>query len=491
MRARHPRQGNLIPWSPKAQPVSPAVLLLLRAEEMHRAGNLAGALQLYFALMTKLGKGNPVAHRAMFLTGLVCFQSRIYDEAVLLMEEYVRCEWENPDGHYNLGLFYGATGRPADAAECYRTCLALKPSGAAAENNLGNVLKEMGDVEGAELCYRRLLEREPTDPEARYNLSHVVLLRGDLAKGFHLYESRWSSAGWNAEYGRRDVKSRRLPIDARPQIVFVHQEQGIGDTLQFLRYLPLLVERGHQVHFEAPRELWPWIRRLERPGLTFSQRGDPIPAHDSHIALLSIPNYLHLRKVDELPDVEALQRWGEEDLPPVLSIPVRVPCPLALDPDDERPVVGFAWAGNVRHHNDRYRSAALEQLVEMFKRPNTRFVSLQVGARGVELLAALPSIELGEGSEIVECSALLTDFEQTAALIQRCDAVVTVDTSIAHLAGSLGVRTLILTSWLSEWRWQLDRTDSPWYPSVELVRQPSLGDWPATARRVLDLLEGL
>lgn len=481
-RSRHVRP--MIP-PPRTASAVPALQLrqffeiALAAEELQRAGQLPAALRGYRVVMEAVGKRHALGVRCMFLTALCAWQMRIYHEAVLLMEEVRRCDWNNADVHYNLGLFYHGTGRPADAADCYRVALALKPGYAAAENNLGNALRELGDVETAQLCYDRLIERNPTDPEARYNLAHVMLLRGHLEKGFRLYDARWQCAAWIAEYGRRDIATPALtattPVREGAH-VFVYQEQGIGDCLQFLRYVPKLLALPIRVTLEVPLELGAWAKRalagIDR--LTVTQRGDPVPAHDFNVSLLSVPTLFPIH--------------DEADIPPVWPLAVSKPSGLYTRPGDDREVIGFAWAGNPRHHNDRHRSAPLRDLARLFTRPNTRFVSLQVGRRGVDLFAELPTLAIGPGSEIVECSHAMTDLEATAAIIRQCAAVVTVDTSIAHVAGTLGVRTLILTSWLSEWRWQLERTDSPWYPSVELVRQPTLGDWPATIDRALALL---
>lgn len=482
--------------------------LVTQAEHLHRTGSLPDAVVLYYALIKQLGPNfleHPVGRRAGFLAGLAAYQLRIYGDAIEFLEAVRAHEPNNPDVHYNLGLLYHAAKDPARAAASYRYALALKPTYAAALNTLGNALRELGDADEAEHCYQQLIASDPEDPHARYNLAHVLLLRGDLARGFRLYEDRWRVDAWNAEYGRKDILTPRLGTPQQPTLLvrkdkdiptqaalvvgpgvddvrwgvrlFVHQEQGLGDTLQFVRYLPKLLDLGFDVTFEAPRELGRWFRALERPGLRIITRGEPIPEHDLHVPLLSLPAWFGIAT--------------EADIPPILELPVTAASPLWTDPADTRPVVGVCFAGNAMHHNDHHRSCPVRDLAAVFARPNTRFVCLQVGERAIELLTALPQLALGEGSEIVDVSAHLSDFEVTAALLKRCDAVVTVDTSIAHLGGTLGVRTLVLTSWLSEWRWQLERTDSPWYPSVHLVRQPSLGDWPGAAAEARALLEDL
>lgn len=474
---RHVRPHGmpLIPVTRRPEPPRVNALEVLQAaEQLHRDGQLDAALKGYRHLMEHVGPTHVIGLRAAYMTALCAHQKRLYHEAILLMQAVRERNWENAEVHYNLGLFHHAVAELEEAAESYRTALALKPDMAAAENNLGNCLREMGDTELATMCFDRLLSRNPTDPDARYNLAYITLLRGMLGQGFRHYEARWECVGFLAEYARHDITSPRLPQGAAPCTVFVHQEQGIGDTLQFLRYLPRLQALGHRVIFEAPIELGDWFEAvLPTLGVECIRRGTPIPAHDYHLPLMTL--------------APTCGTETEADIPPVLRPPVRKASPLYTVPGDARRVVGVCWAGNAKHHNDRHRSTTLEALAPLFLLPNTRFVSLQIGARGVDLFAARP--ELGAGSELVDCSAGMADFEATAALILDCGAVVTVDTSIAHLAGTLGVRTLILTSWLSEWRWQLDRTDSPWYPSVELVRQPTLGDWPAAAERARQLLE--
>ena len=478
------RRGNLslIPWTRRAAPPKNHDLLLLAAaEELQRGGQFRAAFTGYFDLMLRHGPSSNIGNRAGFLASLALFQMRQYAPAIRLMREDVIGEdprapkWSNPDHHYNLGVLYQAAAQPEAAAESYRTALALKPDMATAENNLGNALRELGQVEAAETCYARLLARDPQDPEARYNLSYITLLRGMLERGFALYEDRLRCAGYVAEYRRPEITTPRMAKGQAPCRVFVHQEQGVGDTLQYLRFLPRLAALGYTVTFEAPIELGDWPKALDLAGVRIIRRGEPIPAHDVHLAMMSLPHICGVA--------------AESDIPAPLLPPVRVASPLWTAPGDDRPVVGLCWAGNAKHRNDHYRSMPVDALAPLLLRPNTRFVSLQVGARGIDLLGAMPRLELGAGSELVTCTAGLASFEATAALVQQCAAVVSVDTSIVHLAGGLGVPTYALTSWLSEWRWQLGRTDSPWYPSVTVVRQPTLGDWLATTEHARQLME--
>lgn len=446
---------------------------LQAAENHHHNGAVLVAAKGYLHILQTVGPHNEIGRRAGMLLSLCQYQLRQYDEAVLVMEAVRDLRFDDPNVHYNLGLIYQAARRPQDAVDAYRAALALAPDMVMARNNLGNALRELGDQAGAQFCYDRILGTDPTDAHARYNLAHVVLLHGDLRRGFELYESRWDIPAWNAEYGRPDITTPRLTREDAPCRVLVRSEQGIGDHLQMLRFVPLLIERGHAVTVEIKKDLASWLCGAGLP-FPIVPEGE-VPEHDRHIPMQSLPAFLGVA--------------AESDIPAPFALPVRVSSPLWTKPGDTREIIGVCWAGNPLHHADHHRSAQVEQLVPIFERPNTRFVVIQVGPRGVELQSLLPTIKLGENSEIVDVTAGLRTFEHTAAVMRQCSAVVTVDTSVAHLAGTLGVRCFVLTSWLSEWRWQLQRDDSPWYPSLRLVRQPALGDWAGAATEVARLLE--
>lgn len=476
------RRGPLIP------PRNNGVLLMHRsrksaqvlqqAETLHKRGQLIPALRLYRIVADVYAneRRHPVMLRAMFLAALCAYQMRLYGDAAALMEAVRSAQWENPDVHYNLGLMYDAVGALDQAAESYRVALALKHDNPATETNLGNVLRQMGDEAGAELCYQRVLERAPTDPEARYNLSHVLLVRGDLARGFQEFEQRWACEGYVAEYGRPDLTQPRWTPDSTARRVLVHAEQGFGDTLQFIRYLPVLVERGLEVTFEVQPQLRRLLQQLERPRLTIISRGDPIPAHDAQIPLLSLTYALGTDAVSIPP------------LRPIHAEPGRLELP---EFDGIR--IGVCWAGNPNHHNNRNRSAALRALAPLFHTPRTHWVSLQVGHGAADFAIAAPHLLHWERQTIMnrltDVSGHLRDFADTAALIASLDLVITVDTSIAHLAATLGRPTWLLLPHLAEWRWQQGRPDSPWYPTARLFRQPTRGDWLSVAKQLRTELE--
>lgn len=463
---------KILPFSRKGKVVS----LLLAAEALHRRGEIFKAMRAYRVVAELVPRRDPIMLRAMFLAALGAYQMRQYGDAVQLMEAVRSAEWENPDVHYNLGLIYDASGSPEFAADSYRTALAIKADNPATETNLGNVLRQLGDEAGAELCYQRVLERAPADPEARYNLAHVLLVRGDLARGFQEFEQRWGCEGYVAEYGRPDLTAPRWIADSPARTVLVHAEQGFGDTLQFLRYLPILLERGLDIIFEVQPQLRRLLDQLQQPRLTVISRGEAIPPHEAQIPLLSLT---------------AALGTDEKNIPPLFPLQAIAEAPIELPSAGFR--VGVCWSGNPNHHNDRNRSAQLRAIAPMFQLPRIHWISLQVGAGAADFAVALPRLHHRKNGRTVnhcsDVSAYLRDFSDTAALMTALDLIITVDTSIAHLAATLGKPVWLMLPHLPEWRWQQQRQDSPWYPTIRIFRQERRADWPGVAAQVRDALE--
>lgn len=476
-RARPP----MVPPAPRrpAQP-SPAALLL-DGEKLHRQGLLAHATRLYRTVLERVEPKSRVWYRALFLSGLVAYQKRIYHEAELLLGVVAEdpTEWKDANLHYNRAMVYAVQGKVPEAIDSYRTCLALDPNHAAAEVHLGNLYRDQGELELASLCYDRVRARAGGDPHADYNLAFVLLQRGDLGEGFRLYDRRWACDGHVSEYGRRDITAPRWHVTDPDHRVLVYCDQGFGDAVQFSRYLPWLV--GHTR--EVILELQPGLMDLFAPmaadlGVQLVRRGDPLPAHDRAISILSLATE-HGTTLETIPTV-----WT----PNLPAGPTLLP---TVAPGHQR--LGLVWAGSTAHHNDRRRSADLGALLpHLAQVPNTTWVSLQLEHRGAELLHQLPQhlpALAAAGSRVVDASGLLRDFATTARLLRdECDGLVTVDTSVAHVAGMMGVPTYLMLPAVGEWRWLEGRDDSPWYPSVRLVRQPTDGDWSAVGAALRSLL---
>lgn len=349
-----------------------------------------------------------------------------------------------------------------------RRALALAPEHAAAINVLSVLCLDLRRLDEAEAGFRRILEGDPRNPQANFNLSLVLLTGGRLREGWEHYEERW-------RVGELPVPKApgRLwtgePLEGRS--ILLHAEQGHGDVLQFARYAPLVAERGGEVHLAVHSGL----RRLMEglPGLrAVHNLHDPLPATALHCPLLSLPRAFRT-DLDSIPaavpylsaDPRAVARWR------------------ARLPADGRLKVGLVWSGDPRPHSpkanavDRRRSLTLAALAPLAAVRGVVFVSLQKGA------AAAQAQEPPAGMDIVDCMDEVTDFADTAALARCLDLVIAVDTSVAHLAGALGLPVWMLSRFSGCWRWLTKRTDSPWYPTLRLFHQEAPGDWaPAIAR---------
>lgn len=459
------------------------------------------------------------------------------DEALSCFGRVVDLEPGVARGHTNRGVVLKALGRTDEAIAAYRASLALAPDDDSAHGNLGNLLYDgrryaeavphyaaacridprhagyrlmhgkallecgrlaAADVEFAAVldlaapavqkadawglrarirserhclaeavgCFDRGLEIEPDYPALIYNRGLARLLAGDLAGGFADYERRFEVPGFPSRRLAESTPAWRG--EALPgRTLFVHAEQGVGDSVQFCRYLPALTRRlgpDARIVFAVQPGLVDVLPAM--PGVSIVTHGTRMPPVDAVCPLLSLP---HLLGVDRL------------DLPapvPYLDVPAergRV-WQERLRPYAGRLRVGIVWAGNPAHSNDANRSMPLAALAPVLRLPNLHWFSLQVGPRAADLARA--------GAAVVDLSPQLGDYADTAAALTQIDLLVSVDTSVAHLAGALGVPTWLLLPHLPDWRWQLARDDSPWYPALRLFRQPRPGDWDAVAREL-------
>jgi tetratricopeptide (TPR) repeat protein len=362
---------------------------------------------------------------------------------------------DQTDALCNLGALLNGFDRHEEAVESYRRVLARNPDHVAALCNMGVALMARNQVDGAVECYRHAIAVSPDFADAHWNLSLAQLVEGDFANGWRGYE-------WRLRTKRHQPRAFTQPMwDGAPlagKTILLHREQGLGDTIQFMRYAPLVAARGGRVVLEVQPPLTRLAASLE--GVTeIVAGGAPLPHFDLHCPLMSLP-----------------ERFGTS----LATIPAAIPY-LAPDPEAVerwRPKlgggqlhkVGIAWAGNRLHKNDRSRSVALERLLPILEIPGIRWVSLQVGEHSGDLVA----LPIGM---VADLSGELGDFADTAAVIANLDLVIAVDTAVVHLAGALGRPVWAMLPFAPDWRWLLDREDSPWYPSLRLFRQARPGDW--------------
>ena len=412
---------------------------------------------------------------ALYNLGLALKKKQQFEEAVSNFKHVIKLTPDDAHAYYNLGNTYEALGRYELAVENYQ--LATKKNGAftGAFNNLALVLKAMGRIDEAISYFREALRLQPGLAEAHWNLSLALLINGQFEEG-------WKEHEWRFRRGkRRTIYPHRFGIPLwdgssfTGKRLFVHSEQGFGDTLQFIRYLPMVKRLGGTVIFEAFGPLLEIMRGF--PGI------------DKLVEIS--PDRRHVENCDYYVPLMSLPMLFATDIP---TIPTNIPYIFA-DPEKvgqwknrtnkKGYKIGIVWAGKSEHENDGNRSCAIEHFFTL------------AGIRGIELYglqkggAARQTETLGGMKRIINFDRELTDFSETAAAIDNLDLLISVDTALVHLAGAMGKPVWILLPHAPDWRWLLEREDSPWYPTMRLFRQPGRGDWGAVFDKVKDELEKL
>lgn len=431
--------------------------VMRQAYTAHKGGNLGMAAQLYERVLNKFPEHPIALHYAALLGRTLNDHAKqqgkpTNDDAVMrLMAASIAAAPDNAAAVHNFAKFKHDRGEVEDARQLYEIAVARRPDQGESWTNLGNIYGELGNRLRAEACWARAMESPFTTPDAKHNLSFLRLLKGDYLTGFQHYEARLDCPEFWYNYGRPDLSPRRWKGEPLGGPLLLHMEQGAGDAFMFARYVALARERTQPVTVEVIRGLAP-LFRATFPDLEVAVRGDGIAPHVAQASLMSLPAILGAT----LSNVPPPTPFGGETVP--------------LRPESGR--IGLCWRGSTTHTNDRIRSMPFEATFPLLDLPGLTWQSLQWG---YETSAPLDSCPAG-------------DFLDTAREIARCSLVITVDTSVAHLAASMGVLTWILLPISAEWRWLQDRTDSPWYPSAVLWRCDRPGDWPGLVDRVRSAL---
>ncbi|HEY6832590.1 MAG TPA: tetratricopeptide repeat protein [Pseudolabrys sp.] len=392
-----------------------------------------------------------------------------FDEALVSFERALALRPDYAEAHYNRGATLHELKRYDEALASYDRAIAAKPDYAAAYSNRGASLYELRRFDEALASYDRALIADPDYPEAHWNAASLRLLTGDFARGWAEYEWRWTYE--RMAPARRDFKQ---PLwcgtdDIAGKMVLLTSEQGFGDTIQFSRFATGVAARGARVVLEVEKPLQRLMRSLAGPAEVLT-KGSPLPEFDLHCPLLSLP----LAFGTELATIPAQT--------PYLSAPASAAATWeARLPRGGRRTIGLSWSGNAMHVRDKNRSIDLAGLLPLLDVDAT-FVSVQKDMRPAD--AAL----LTERGDIRHFGASLDDFAETAALVAQLDLIISVDTSAAHLAGALGKPVWVLLPRIPDWRWLLDRDDSPWYPTARLFRQDDTATWDGVIVRVREAL---
>jgi tetratricopeptide (TPR) repeat protein len=390
---------------------------------------------------------------------VVRLEQKRLEEAAACARRAIELKPEVPEAHSNLGDVFAKQERAEEALACYRRALELKPYGAELHNKLGFGLQRLGRFGEALERFEEAVRLAPGLADAHINRAMAWLQAGDFERGWAEYEWRWKGR----EFSRRTLPRPRWdgpPIPGRT--ILLHAEQGLGDTVQFVRYAPLVkaVSRATVV-LECQSRLVPLLERLEGVD-RIVPAGSPLPDFDVQAPLLSLPGIMGSRPVAA----------------PYLEVPSeRVERARARMGGGNVFRIGLAWAGNPNHQRDRARSIPLAALAPLAQVPGTAFYSLQRGPEAEQT-----------GFEVIRLEEESGDILDTAAAILNLDLVISIDSLIGHLAGALGKAVWILLEIAPDWRWLLDTDRSDWYPSVRLFRQAQRGDWAELTGRVAEAL---
>ena len=422
--------------------------------------------------------------------GIVLHTLKRYKEAISIYQQSIEISPKMPDAYNNLGISLLALNRATDAAKAFEKSISLNPNNPQPYNNLGLTLKRLNKIDKAiaifnkaismdtrfadaysnrGLCFQALgnteaalrdfnecIKLDSNHADNYWNKSLLKILTGDFKEGWDLYEWRWKS------FAKQSVRQFNSPLwlgneSINNKTILIYPEQGYGDYIQCFRYIPMLINLGAKVILEVRPALFELICE-QHLNATVIESGNRLPSFDFQCPIMSLP-LAFKTQLDSIPhsipylstNSEKAAQWGE-----------------ALGAKNKTRI-GLVWSGSVEHPNDHNRSIGLHKLTPLLELP-FEFHSLQKEYREDDLAAL-------KESPIHDHGEKLNAFSDTAALIENLDLVITVDTSVAHLAGAMGKKVMIMLPFNPDYRWMLDRTDTPWYPSANLIRQTKTDDW--------------
>jgi tetratricopeptide (TPR) repeat protein len=379
--------------------------------------------------------------------------------AIARYKEALSLGLDRAEVHNNLGVALQDADRWTEAFDAFTRALSRAPQYIPALANAGHALIQMGRPHEAVEILRRAVQLAPEYADGHWLLSHALLVTAQWPEGWDEYEWRWHRMA-AVTYHRGRPESRWSGGEIANKRILLYAEQGIGDAVQFARYAPLVAARGATVNIECHHELVALLSGIEGVSAV-SARGESDPVYDVACPLLSLPSVFRttIETIPAqtpyiVPDARRVALWRHE-----------------LEPYRKSLRVGIVWAGNANHANDRRRSVPVGHFARIVSVPGVQCFTLQ------KTDPAETRWDAHDTHRYIDWTQRLRDFADTAALISALDLVVTVDTAVAHVAGALGARVWMLVPSVPDWRWLLDRTDSPWYPSMRIFRQRAAGDW--------------
>lgn len=430
-----------------------------------QGGNASQALAC-FESARRIDPANPTLY---LYAGAALHDLKRFDEAAACYEKALQIAPLMGEIHNNLGNSLIELGRFWDAVDSFSKAATLLPSSPVPLTARATALQALGKVFEAEADCRKALSVAPDFAAAHWNLALNLLLQGRYQEGWHEYEWRWRKPDFTSPLRHAELPQwDGSPLHGRT--ILLHAEQGFGDAIQFVRYAPLVAGRGGIVVLECHPELVSLFKGIEGAASVIAF-GEIPPACDCQAPFLSLPGIFGttLENIPASPPLlipaEKLVKWQQ------------------LTSGHSAPRVGVAWAGSSIHRNDSSRSLPLTLLPSFTRNTDIRFFSLRIGDADHRLKLS-PLAE-----QVIDLTEQIHDFTDTAAMIEQLDLIISVDTAVAHLAGALGKPVLLLLPFAPDWRWLLERSDSPWYPTIRILRQKEPGDWGEVINRVHDILD--
>ena len=426
----------------------------------HRCGHNEAALDLLRRAVA-VSPRSPTCHANL---ALVLESMERYDDAAAACRTALALRPQLPDFLNTLGHILNSQGRLEESIQACQAALSVRPRFPEALNNLANALRKKGMWRQSIATFQQSLALAPAQPQARFHLALLLLLVGDFEHGLPMMEVRWETLPPSQRPNLPVPMWDGSPLNGRR--ILLYSEQGFGDTIHFARYLPLVEARGGKAIVLCQPELRTLLQSMRGERQIFAE-GQPLPPFDLHCPLVSLPLVMGTR-MNSMP----------ADVPYLFADATRAQRLRQRITETAGPKkVGLAWSGSAQNVGGRHRSIPLAALAPLAQVPGITFFSLQ---KGPDLFPSPKPPRM----QLIDWTGELHDFADTAALIAGLDLVITIDTAVAHLAGAMGKPTWTLLSFGSDWRWFIDREDSPWYPTMRLFRQPVLGDWQTPVNRI-------
>jgi tetratricopeptide (TPR) repeat protein len=417
-----------------------------------------GKLENAFSDFTEVIRKHPYNYEALITRGITFGQTSQFDLAIDDFSSAIRVNANRAEAFYNRGVVYEKSHAFDAAIEDYSIATKLNPHDYKAYNNRGVVWRETKCFDAAIKDFDKSVEINPNFAEGFYNKSLTLLSVGALNEGFKLFEYRWKTAHFQSQL-RHFLQPLWLgDEDLTGKTILIHSEQGLGDSIQFCRYIKFFEKMKCRVLLEVEKPLMSLMQSL-LPRECIFEKGSSLPKFDVHCPLMSLPHAFGT-SLSNIPFIspylsaqnKQVDRWRQR-----LK-------------GSRKPTIGLAWRGNPHHVNDQRRSAKLGELIE-FLSTDCDWVSLEKFPTPEELSV------IENTSHVKQFATKMEDFVETAALCSALDAVIAVDTSIAHLSASIGINTHLLLRDCADWRWFQNRSDTPWYGSMTLHRKPAKTSW--------------